>query len=373
MIDNTYKNLSGSVEDYASYLNTLKSLGMESTEEYKRLADALNSYNEAGWFGKTFDSSYLLEMEDATADLEAKVTQSFNSIKNLSSNTVSAMEKDMSNLSTGSWTTEQLDAMYSVGSGSINSYKKGFESGVSGASVAIDNYIKNTTSDAKATSTSEGRDIGENILNGIGEGVNNEDKQNSVLGSIAGFVGNMIDWFKENLGIHSPSRVFKSLAMYIPDGVAVGIEDGSKSAINAIGGMCSSLSDEFENSEIDTSSLINTDKFSGMFEKVYSEADILLDTLKSKFSNVSDLLNISSEMVVTPKIKQSELNALLSQQSTNVGVVNSLGNLYSKLNSLSSGDSNKNIHIDVYLDRNNKLESFIIDTVRGNRIRTGGF
>lgn len=373
MIDNAYRNLSGSVEDYESYLNTLKNLGMENTEEYKRLAEAINSYNEAGWFGKNFNSSYMLEMEDSTADLEAKVTQTFNSIKNLSSDTVSAMEKDMSNLSTGSWTTEQLDTMYSLGSNSINSYKDGFESGVAGASVAIDKYIRDTTKDAKETSASEGKDIGGNILDGIGEGVNNKDKQDNVLGIITGFINDMVTWFTTKLAIHSPSRVFKSLAMYIPEGVAVGIEDGSKNAINAIGGMCSSLSDEFENSEIDTSSLINTDKFSGMFEKVYSEADVLLDTLKSKFSNVSDLLNISSEMVVTPRVKQSELNALLSQQSSNVGVLNSLGAVYSKLNSLSSSDSNKNIHIDVYLDKNNKLESFILDTVNGDKIRTGGF
>lgn len=373
MIDNAYKNLSGSVEDYESYLTTLKNLGMENTEEYKRLAEAINSYNEAGWFGKNFNSSYMLEMEDATADLEAKVTQTFNSIKNLSSGTVSAMEKDMSKLATGSWTTEQLDAMYSVGSGSIESYKDGFESGVAGASVAIDNYVKTATKDARKTSASEGKDIGGNILDGIGVGVSNKDKQENVLGIITGFINDMVTWFTTKLAIHSPSRVFRSLAMYIPDGVAVGIEDGSKNAVNAIGGMCSSLSDEFENSEIDTSSLINTDKFSGMFEKVYSEADVLLDTLKSKFSNVSDLLNINSDMVVTPKIKQSELNALLSQQSSNVGVVNSLGGLYSKLNSLSSSDSSKNIHVDVYLDKNNKLESFILDTVNGNKIRTGGF
>lgn len=373
MIDSAYKNLSGSVEDYESYLTTLKNLGMENTEEYKRLAEAINSYNEAGWFGKNFNSSYMLEMEDATADLEAKVTQTFNSIKSLSSGTVSAMEKDMSKLATGSWTTEQLEAMYSVGSGSIESYKDGFESGVAGAGVAIDNYVKTATKDARKTSASEGKDIGGNILDGIGVGVSNKDKQENVLGIITGFINDMVTWFTTKLAIHSPSRVFRSLAMYIPDGVAVGIEDGSKNAINAIGGMCSSLSDEFENSEIDTSSLISTDKFSGMFEKVYSEADVLLDTLKSKFSNVSDLLNISSDMVVTPKIKQSELNALLSQQSSNVGVVNSLGNLYSKLNSLSSSDSSKNIHVDVYLDKNNKLESFILDTVNGNKIRTGGF
>lgn len=373
MIDSAYKNLSGSVEDYESYLTTLKNLGMENTEEYKRLAEAINSYNEAGWFGKNFNSSYMLEMEDATADLEAKVTQTFNSIKSLSSGTVSAMEKDMSKLATGSWTTEQLDAMYSVGSGSIESYKDGFESGVAGAGVAIDNYVKTATKEARKTSASEGKDIGGNILDGIGVGVSNKDKQENVLGIITGFINDMVTWFTTKLAIHSPSRVFRSLATYIPEGVAVGIEDGSKNAINAIGGMCSSLSDEFENSEIDTSSLINTDKFSGMFEKVYSEADILLDTLKSKFSNVSDLLNINSDMVVTPKIKQSELNALLSQQSSNVGVVNSLGNLYSKLNSLSSSDSSKNIHVDVYLDKNNKLESFILDTVNGDKIRTGGF
>lgn len=375
-LDSLYKNLGkdASVEDFTMLLNKMKSLGMENTDVYKNLSDAINNFNNASWIDQNFNADLNLAMESAAADVEAKVVQTQNSIINMSDNTVKALEESMSGLTTGgSWATEQLDTMYSTGSDSINSYKDGFESGVAGASVAIDKYIRDTTKGAKETSASEGKDIGGNILDGIGAGVNNKDKQDNVLNIITGFINDMVTWFTTKLAIHSPSRVFKSLAMYIPEGVAVGIEDGSKNAISAIGGMCGSLSDEFENSEIDTSSLINTDKFSGMFEKVYSEADVLLDTLKSKFSNVSDLLNISSDMVVTPKIKQSELNALLSQQSSNVGVVNSLGNLYSKLNSLSSSDSSKNIHVDVYLDKNNKLESFILDTVNGNKIRTGGF
>lgn len=375
-LDSLYKNLGkdASVEDFTMLLDKMKSLGMENTDVYKNLSDAINNFNNASWIDQNFNADLNLAMESAAADVEAKVVQTQNSIINMSDTTVKALEESMSGLTTGgSWATEQLDTMYSVGSDSINSYKDGFESGVAGVSTALDSYVKDTTKGAKETSSSEGKDIGGNILDGIGAGVNNKDKQDNVLNIITGFINDMVTWFTTKLAIHSPSRVFKSLAMYIPDGVALGIEDGSKNAINAIGGMCSSLSDEFENSEIDTSSLINTDKFSGMFEKVYSEADVLLDTLKSKFSNVSDLLNISSDMVVTPKIKQSELNALLSQQSSNVGVVNSLGNLYSKLNSLSSSDSSKNIHVDVYLDKNNKLESFILDTVNGNKIRTGGF
>lgn len=375
-IDNLYRNLGkdASVEDFTMLLDKMKSLGMENTDVYKNLSDAINNFNNASWFGQNFNSDLNLAMESAAADVEAKVVQTQNSIKNMSDSTVKALEESMSGLATGgSWATEQLDTMYSIGSDSINSYKNGFESGIAGVSTALDSYVKDTTKGVKETSASEGKDIGGNILDGIGEGVSNKDKQDNVFGIITEFITDMVTWFTTKLAIHSPSRVFKSLAMYIPEGVAVGIEDGSKNAINAIGGMCSSLSDEFENSEIDTSSLISTDKFSGMFEKVYSEADVLLDTLKSKFSNVSDLLNINSDMVVTPKIKQSELNALLSQQSSNVGVVNSLGNLYSKLNSLSSSDSSKNIHVDVYLDKNNKLESFILDTVNGDKIRTGGF
>lgn len=56
-----------------------------------------------------------------------------------------------------------------------------------------------------------------------------------------GMIGNIVEWAKEILGIHSPSKVFANkIGKWIPAGIAVGIEDN----LGVIHSAMNSVSDE---------------------------------------------------------------------------------------------------------------------------------
>ena len=75
--------------------------------------------------------------------------------------------------------------------------------------------------------------IGKNILEGIGQGVINAIS--GLLGSVKKACGKLVDGVKDFFGIHSPSRVFRDeVGQYIPAGIAVGIDNGTGTAVKAV-------------------------------------------------------------------------------------------------------------------------------------------
>lgn len=68
--------------------------------------------------------------------------------------------------------------------------------------------------------------IGKDIINGLIDGVQ------SMMGAIGNAIlslipGPIVGVFKDALGIHSPSRVFRALGKHIPEGLNLGIDDGA--------------------------------------------------------------------------------------------------------------------------------------------------
>ncbi|UZV40229.1 tail protein [Acidovorax phage Acica] len=76
-----------------------------------------------------------------------------------------------------------------------------------------------------------GADMMEGLVNGI------TSKITAVRDAISMVAGDSIDWFKEKLGIHSPSRVFLELGGYVGEGAALGIAQGSAGVRAAALGM----------------------------------------------------------------------------------------------------------------------------------------
>lgn len=67
-------------------------------------------------------------------------------------------------------------------------------------------------------------DIGEDIVSGIWNGISS--MASWVREKVSGFATGILDGIKSTLGIHSPSKVAeKEIGPYIPQGVAVGVED----------------------------------------------------------------------------------------------------------------------------------------------------
>ena len=233
--------------------------------------------------------------------------------------------------------------------------------------------VAKSTANETIKAYESGKAAGNNVIDGIDAGIKDDKKQAGVFTGIRNFATNLFTNFKDVLGIHSPSRVFKSLAAFIPEGVAQGVEDNTKVATQAIGNMCSSLSDEFENTDVDTSSLISVDKFDGMYDSLMKQTDMAFDYVASKFDALRDMVNLQSNFVVNPSVGRANLEAAYASASDVSGVVRSVGNIYSRLATGNLGVSNKPVQVNVYLDQNNKLSSYIIDTVNGNVTKTGNF
>lgn len=78
-------------------------------------------------------------------------------------------------------------------------------------------------------------EFGNMIVNGLVNGLL------AGLGQIKSAIGSLgestIGWFKEKLGIHSPSRVFAELGGFTTEGLALGLSAGAKAPLNAVARM----------------------------------------------------------------------------------------------------------------------------------------
>ena len=78
--------------------------------------------------------------------------------------------------------------------------------------------------------------IGKDIVNGVWQGI--KDAKNKFFKNVKNFFGDIVDSVKDNLGIESPSKVFKrEVGQWIPAGVAEGIEDNADVVDNSLNGM----------------------------------------------------------------------------------------------------------------------------------------
>lgn len=71
--------------------------------------------------------------------------------------------------------------------------------------------------------------LGGDIVNGIKSGIQNA--WNGLTSWFSNLAGGLVDGFKSALGIHSPSRVFRAQAKWIPEGMVEGMKDTMPKAI----------------------------------------------------------------------------------------------------------------------------------------------
>ncbi|WP_442783282.1 phage tail tape measure protein [Collimonas fungivorans] len=82
-------------------------------------------------------------------------------------------------------------------------------------------------------------DFGLNIMQGLANGITGA--LGTVRTAIAGASDNVVGWFKEKLGIHSPSRVFAELGDFTMQGLAVGLQRSQDSPLDQVGGLAKRL------------------------------------------------------------------------------------------------------------------------------------
>lgn len=76
------------------------------------------------------------------------------------------------------------------------------------------------------------KDAGDNVVRGLWAGISGS--YDWILGKIRSWVGNVIDFFKRILGIHSPSTVTEALGRQLPAGLGLGVDRNANAVLNPI-------------------------------------------------------------------------------------------------------------------------------------------
>lgn len=82
---------------------------------------------------------------------------------------------------------------------------------------------------------------GAQMMQGLWNGISG--KVAAIKSLITGIAGNVVSWFRNILGIRSPSRVFMGLGGHIAGGLALGITQGQGAAVAAAQGMANRVAD----------------------------------------------------------------------------------------------------------------------------------
>ena len=341
----------------SSYGETISSNAAVLNDKYKLAISTplTNMESELNSKGKSLGSSISSGTSDGIKEKSNLISSSLSNTLNNATNSSKA-----SVTSSGSSIGKNLSAGVSSG---INSNSGSIKSSLS-------NTLNNSVSSAGNNVSSQSSSIGSNIISGIVNGMNS---QSSSLGSsIASIAQGLLEKFKTALGIHSPSRMFADLSKFIPEGISKGIDDNKSDAISSINNLSDSLMNEFNLDTIDLSKMLDISKFDELLSSLGKDALLCKDNIENALSSMN-LSDLQYKFAMSPSIEQSQVSELLKQSSYNSGIESRLEVLYNKLSNFGLTKDNKNVTIDVYLDKNNKLSRYIIDTVSGNVIKTGGF
>ena len=220
------------------------------------------------WLYKNWDevSAYLVELWNK---IKAKAQEIWNGIKeyfiqvwNAIKEKAKAVWDSIKEYFSGLWDSikEKARTLWD----SVKEYFSGLWDSIKEKAVNAWNSIKQAISDAwnntinwvkeKATEMvnffkdlpGEMLSIGKNIINGLLDGLR------SAWNKITSWIEDKANWikdkFKSILGIHSPSREFMKIGMYVDEGLVKGLEDGEVDVNTQITGMAEGLKSGFNSS-----------------------------------------------------------------------------------------------------------------------------
>ena len=160
----------------------------------------------------------------------------WNSIKEIATNVWNSIKTFFSNLWSGI-KNAAINAWNAIKTGISNAWN-GTINWVKNAANGMINFFKNLPSKML--------NIGKNIINGLLNGL--KGAWNKITGWISDAASWITDKFKSILGIHSPSREFMKIGMYVDEGLVKGLEDGEVDINTQITGMAEGLKSGFNSS-----------------------------------------------------------------------------------------------------------------------------
>ena len=140
--------------------------------------------------------------------------------------------------------------------------------------------------------------IGKNIIEGLWQGIQNA--KDWLLRKISGFASGIIDGFKSALGIHSPSTVMAYWSKFLPEGVAVGIEANTDTAIKAIDDMNNEIEKKMKNAVYTEMGKVNTNATVKANNSLMNET-----TINSKIEGTVEIEGKTAGRLLAPYVTQT--------------------------------------------------------------------
>ena len=252
--DAVSQEVSGYYNDIMTYERNATLLASDNAEDWKKIqtditataSNTTNAKKEQLQQQLTADKDYLEQMKTAYAQTNDETLADMIKTKEESiANTQAQIDSMASTVNTGfpsvlsAWGTGMNNAVNAVSEKSPF-----FQSAMSGNVDSIVNSVLDNSwkvSDALGTTMTDGEkkieDERENFntaadwaVRGVELGIGSAG--GIALGAIGSLANGLVERFKSDLNINSPSRVIAKVAESIPEGASKGIKDNSKSAIN---------------------------------------------------------------------------------------------------------------------------------------------
>ena len=237
--DNLAKFQAGKYDEMTQYSkNYLADLKFNSDDQLNTIADQVAKEKEILEYLKSLKKKYNTDIyDDQIASSEQRLNQleqQFQKEKGtVESGNAQTLEAWLLGLSkTVSSITGKQYEFKDAGDGTVRMFIDGVEQKKKIAYNNVEDFANKLVN--KLDKKQQAKNTGLSLLDGVNEGLSDKNKQQNAFNIITGFANNISKRFQDALEVNSPSRVFRDIAKFIPEGVAVGIEDNTDSALKAI-------------------------------------------------------------------------------------------------------------------------------------------
>ena len=143
------------------------------------------------------------------------------------------------------------------GKGNVEMYIDGVKSGEGKSKEEMAKLVSNTITEV-TKQDNEAKKAGENLIQGVNNGISRKDMQNSVFRSISSFGSSLLSKLRISLQEKSPSKATKEMGQFLLEGLGIGIDKEENSVLkqvtdfgkSVIGAMNTGLSDTINTSAI---------------------------------------------------------------------------------------------------------------------------
>ena len=148
-------------------------------------------------------------------------------------------------------------------------------------------------------------DIGKNVVEGFKKGVDGNLSKVADAGN--NLVNAMKDKVEEKLDINSPSKVFEQIGLYVDEGLAEGIEEGTKKATDAMAKTTDAVADTadspFALDSIEKFADTFIDTLTSMSTEAISIISTMIDSIDDKMSNLKQVDSLNNTLTRVSKTK----------------------------------------------------------------------